>query len=1728
MITMCNACNDRQKVLGCGFDCKSYSTSYCLDLDKREYTLATDIKHLMYSHAFLLDKYVTDQRLTTELIAKTKPKTPTCSFPALLSPDPLISASDCGNSISEMNSHVRENGDETVDIQLEQPKRSTRHGEVTASKVFSEIFDASSSDLATGLDRIGEATLSGETFRSRAFVLESHENGKDERLHHVDNNQGDLLSVGSRAGDDLDKVENGISRSNSLVLSLLKTDPLIWKPPEAANIEDDMDSIANNDDDDDEDYSDGTKWGQSTSLGDFDKIHGNSYKEARQKAMVAAMNGQFKILVSRFLASEGLPSIDEGHDLGWLDIVTSLSWEAALFIKPDAKEGRAMDPGSYVKVKCVATGAPSQSQVIKGLIFKKNAAHKHMPTKFKNPRLLLVKGVLGHSELGLSSFDSMDQEKDHLKSINEMIEACHPNLVLVEKSVSRDIQEFLLAKGMTLVFDMKIARLERIARCTGSQIIPSANILTNRNIKQCDSFHIEKLTEEHNGSTEAGKRASKTLMFLEGFSKPLGCTILLKGAHIDELKRVKRVVQYTIFAAYHLILETSFFADQRALFSNIDSSEGNDESTDKAVPKIVVGAAQYSNSSDTPASNGFLEYSAHEGFYTAHLDVSISSDDPRFVGNIDFCEDNFKQGHLPRSLYNENAVNHSSSLSSSDLSMQLMSSFSASLRNLLSDNRLRPFASESISSFCAFKDEEHDHPTLNGLPISSSAGIMDDGIDANENIMEDMPNYERSETLSISNEPAQYSNAVATNKIETEGKDDSDGVLSSESILVLLSSQCIEKGIVCEQSHLSRIKYYGNFDVSLGRYLQDVLLNQKHACSSCGEPPEAHIYCYTHQNGNLTVLVRQLPPTSSLLGETGGKIWMWSRCLKCEHENGIPRSTKRVVMSTAARSLSFGKFLELSFTSHSAASRLSSECGHSLHRDCLRFFGLGSKVAMFRYSPVEIYDACKPPPVLEFPIPSEQDWVVQEAKSLLQRGERFFSEVANFLCNLKTSCSGPFSEQYKNFPGFVKSICEAEDMLIQEKAEFKAALFKSVNYSGQQEKSVNEILGLNWFNQELLLALFIWDRRLHQFSQISKDFDRSQDAENERYMGKGSIEIDEITSEIPNHSPINVQQSTSDSSYNNQNHCYPEPDTAYNSAEISQSSGFDEMEASIEAASFEPSAAENAPSTVGKNLDSENSALSTSPDISSTKEYEEECSGHSDISDLEMMNDNTISGIGLFFASALKGQLSSARLFKDSPDFEDPESLIWIPFSELRIALKKDLDGGFLHKFSFIRTYTPKYLSPIHQFFPQERGLLHYPVGTSRTILSVSEDEISSIIACALALSDDQNCFLETMDMKNSYEGKLESDKEIDNTSNLVSESSVTSSYWSSNASFDPVGMHLSRSFSSFSSDEFSALALESGLSMDRLITSENLHPEVPLGIGKEVSKKYSVVCIHAKQFYALRRMCCPSEQAYISSLSRCRKWDAQGGKSKAFFAKTMDDRFIIKQIKRAELDSFLKFAQDYFKHITHSLSTGSQTCLAKILGIYQIRLTKSGKEVKIDLMVMENLLFGHNVTRTYDLKGAVFSRYISDVNDTEKVLLDQNFVEDMRLSPIYVGGKTKQLLQRAIWNDTAFLNAINVMDYSLLVGVDRKQQRLVFGIIDYLRQYTWDKQLETWVKASLVVPKNSLPTIISPKEYKKRFRKFLSRYLLTVPDSWCSTECSEPCKFGTGGNSKLSSEPSL
>jgi len=64
-------------------------------------------------------------------------------------------------------------------------------------------------------------------------------------------------------------------------------------------------------------------------------------------------------------------------------------------------------------------------------------------------------------------------------------------------------------------------------------------------------------------------------------------------------------------------------------------------------------------------------------------------------------------------------------------------------------------------------------------------------------------------------------------------------------------------------------------------------------------------------------------------------------------------------------------------------------------------------------------------------------------------------------------------------------------------------------------------------------------------------------------------------------------------------------------------------------------------------------------------------------------------------------------------------------------------------------------------------------------------------------------------------------------------------------------------------------------------------------------------------------------EQSYVSSLSAAYSWAASGGKSGASFAKTSDDRFVIKNISRTELQMFLECSSAYFEYLTKAFFHG-------------------------------------------------------------------------------------------------------------------------------------------------------------------------------------------------------------
>ncbi|KAM6600020.1 hypothetical protein CsatA_019629 [Cannabis sativa] len=1470
---------------------------------------------------------------------------------------------------------------------------------------------------------------------------------------------------------------------------------LLWLPPEPEDEEDDREAVLFDDDDEEEEGGVTGEWGYLRSSNSFG---GGEYRsreksgEEHRNAMKNVVEGHFKALVAQLLQVENLPVGDDDDKEGWLEIITSLSWEAATLLKPDMSKGGGMDPGGYVKVKCIACGCRSESMVVKGVVCKKNVAHRRMTTRIEKPRFLILGGALEYQRVSnlLSSFDTLlQQEMDHLKMAVAKIDAHHPDVLLVEKSVSRYAQDYLLAKNISLVLNIKRPLLERIARCTGAQIVSSIDHLTSPKLGYCDVFHVDKLLEAHGSAGQGGRKLTKTLMFFEGCPKPLGCTILLKGASGDELKKVKHVVQYGVFAAYHLALETSFLADEGA-----------------SLPEFPLRSPITVALPDKPSG----------------IDRSIST-----VAGF--------RAPTTRKFLGPEAVNEIEKLKEGVLVDGNLSTNHDPVLKLEADNSscfvAPPYSPYSVVSPTSLPPLGHDsstwsHDKLFSIEISKDANSLGPELQAKTTIYEkslgdsslvsnyvgDSESFEEvngtkhaDENTSIANHQGTLEEAsihqfgIDINEVGSSKEDFPPSPSDHQSILVSLSTRCVWNGSVCERAHLFRIKYYGNFDKPLGRFLRDHLFDQSYQCRSCGMPSEAHVYCYTHRQGSLTISVKKFPEFL-LPGEKEGKIWMWHRCLRCPRINGFPPATRRVLMSDAAWGLSFGKFLELSFSNHAAASRVAS-CGHSLHRDCLRFYGFGTMVACFRYASIDVLSVFLPPPKLEFYY-ADQEWIQKEANEVRKQVDLLFNEVQNAFHQVLQKISA-MGVQDASMRESKQQIPELGEMLRKDKEQFQELLDKALYNEVKAGKPAIDILEINKLRRQILLNSHAWDQRLTNAANLSK---------NSLQLGSIPKLKENSFSSLAKVTETNVTAksvkdfSTCDSSLletkydvklNDQGSSVPiceQGAGAQNSNEIVLAQSYRSEEEACLSSCADTN--DHSELETGKQVRRTHSAgenpvvadLSDTLDAAWTGEYptsvapkDDTSSSPSDSTLVKTVSENP----KLENSTFDQGKVEAIRSVSSAVSLKGLENVEHSTSKNLSSGSQKHSSGE----------YHPVHISLVQELEQQSGARFLLTVGVGGIVLPVYDDEPTSIVAHTLISSE--------------YISKMsESEKLKDVGDNSVSVPLFDSLNLLSLNSFDE---SIGESYRSFGSSDESILSTSGSRSsqvVDPMLYSKDLHIRISFtDHGSLGTVKYTVTCYYAKRFEALRRICCPSEIDFVRSLSRCKKWGAQGGKSNVFFAKTLDDRFIIKQVTKTELDSFLKFGPAYFKYLSESINTGSPTCLAKILGIYQVssKHVKGGKESKMDVLVMENLLFRRNVTRLYDLKGSSRSRYNADTSGSNKVLLDQNLIEAMPTSPIFVGNKAKRLLERAVWNDTSFLASIDVMDYSLLVGVDEEKHELVLGIIDFMRQYTWDKHLETWVKTSgfLGGPRNTSPTVISPQQYKKRFRKAMTTYFLMVPDQW-------------------------
>ncbi|XP_044624222.1 1-phosphatidylinositol 3-phosphate 5-kinase isoform X7 [Equus asinus] len=866
------------------------------------------------------------------------------------------------------------------------------------------------------------------------------------------------------------------------------------------------------------------------------------------------------------------------------------------------------------------------------------------------------------------------------------------------------------------------------------------------------------------------------------------------------------------------------------------------------------------------------------------------------------------------------------------------------------------------------------------------------------------------------------------------------------------SAQSSNAPSACVSPWIVTMEFYGKNDLTLGIFLERYCFRPSYQCPSmfCDTPMVHHIRRFVHGQGCVQIILKELDSPVPGYQHT---ILTYSWCRICKQVTPV------VALSNESWSMSFAKYLELRFYGHQYTRRANAEpCGHSIHHDYHQYFSYNQMVASFSYSPIRLLEVCVPLPKIfikrQAPLKVS---LLQDLKDFFQKVSQVYLAVDERLASLKTDTFSKTREE------------KMEDIFAQkemEEGEFKnwiekmqARLLSSSVDTPQQLQSVLESLIAK--KQSLCEVLQAWNNRLQDLFQQEKGRKRPSVPPSPGRLRQG----EESKISAMDASPRNISPGLQNG----------EKEDRFLTTLSSQGP--------TSAAHLQlPSPPEVLPEQAG--------GATPEPDAASSSE--DVFDGHSlGSTDSQVKEKSTMKAI---FANLLPGNSYNPIPFPFDPD--------------------------------------KHYLMYEHERVP----------------IAVCEREPSSIIAFALSCKEYRNALeeLSKATLRNNAEEGLPANSASDSRPkggspgrppelgggcpNRAAEAepqpakkaSGMLSFFRGTAGKSPdlssqkretlrgadsayyqvgqPGKEGTESQGTEPPDE-----VDGGDTQKKQLTN----PHVELQFS-DANAKFYCRLYYAGEFHKMREVILgSSEEDFIRSLSHSAPWQARGGKSGAAFYATEDDRFILKQMPRLEVQSFLDFAPHYFNYITNAVQQKRPTALAKILGVYRIgyKNSQNNTEKKLDLLVMENLFYGRKMAQVFDLKGSLRNRNVKTDTGKEScdvVLLDENLLKMVRDSPLYIRSHSKAVLRASIRSDAHFLSSHLIIDYSLLVGRDDTSNELVVGIIDYIRTFTWDKKLEMVVKSTGILGgQGKMPTVVSPELYRTRFCEAMDKYFLMVPDHW-------------------------
>ncbi|XP_066481245.1 1-phosphatidylinositol 3-phosphate 5-kinase isoform X2 [Tiliqua scincoides] len=872
------------------------------------------------------------------------------------------------------------------------------------------------------------------------------------------------------------------------------------------------------------------------------------------------------------------------------------------------------------------------------------------------------------------------------------------------------------------------------------------------------------------------------------------------------------------------------------------------------------------------------------------------------------------------------------------------------------------------------------------------------------------------------------------------------------------SAQSSNAPSACVSPWMVIMEFYGKNDLTLGVFLERYCFRPSYQCPSmfCETPMVHHVRRFVHGQGCVQIILKELDSPVPGYQHT---ILTYSWCRMCKQVTPV------VPLSNDSWSMSFAKYLELRFYGHQYTRRANAEpCGHSIHHDYHQYFSYNQMVASFSYSPIRLLEVCVPHPkiYIKRQVPLKVT-MLQDLKDFSQKVSQVYIAVDERLTSLKTDTFSKTREEKMEDLFAQKEMEEVEFRNWIEKIQ--ARMLSSSLDTPQQLQSASESLIAK--KQSLCEMLQAWNNRLQDLFQQEKGRKRPSVPPSPGRLRQG--EESKISS--MDASPRNVSPALQNG----------EKEDRFLTTLSSQSSTSSSL-----------------------------LQLPTPPEVVSDQ----------------------LTG-GTVFANAL----SEADTTSSSEDVFDGHLLGSVDSQVKEKSTMKAILANLLPGNSY---------NPIPSPFEPDKHYLMYE--HERVPIAVCEKEPSSIIAFALSCKEYRNALdeLSKASLKNNTEEGLQSNSMAESRAKNSSpvrlpEPNVGQSNQMAEAeqltAKKPYGVLSFFRGTGGRSPDLSSQKKETLRGADSAYYqvgqtgkegAENqgaeaqdegdggdaqkkqlANPHVELQFSDANAKFYCRI-YYAGEFHKMREVILgSSEEDFIRSLSHSLPWQARGGKSGAAFYVTEDDRFILKQMPRLEVQSFLDFAPHYFTYITNAVQHKKPTALAKILGVYRIgyKNSQNNTEKKLDLLVMENLFYGRKMAQVFDLKGSLRNRNVKTDTGKEScdiVLLDENLLKLVRDNPLYIRSHSKAVLKLSIHSDSHFLSSHLIIDYSLLVGRDDTTDELVVGIIDYIRTFTWDKKLEMVVKSTGILGgQGKMPTVVSPELYRTRFCEAMDKYFLMVPDHW-------------------------